>query len=510
MSRQRAFSRPGPACVVWRTLVLASPDLAPQDALNLNVTETLTTEYRADNQNDQEDDDKYGIVINRLNVTGTQGHITASVRADSTWFVEPPTEDYVDDILRLERLTATYRLNDWEFVAGDSYAQLGRGILLSLRKSAEVGLDVALRGGQLSLNNNTHGFSLFGGLTNPSNLDAIAQRFVEDTNDIVTGASYEFRGLDLIDFGVMGLYFEPDERLLEERDWTASTGLFAEMNNLTDWLSIYLEGDFQSRTLAGNTDEGKAGYLTLDLAFGDLAILVEGLYLDAFELRGSRNTALNSRFAYTQPPTLERIDQEVINNRDTLGGRARVEYYFFEIETLVYANGMYRINNIDEPEQLDQLHAYGGAEIFFGSGLSHINFSGGFRTESQSGDTIKSMVHGEVDYLQSLSDGYSLHLTSSNEFRTLQEDDYQRGSTFAGVDLTGVGGLTFEFGYDNQDESGAVRNFFYAGHLFAELGDSIQLRLTGGTQRGGIKCISGVCRDFPEFAGARANVVGRF
>jgi hypothetical protein len=31
-----------------------------------------------------------------------------------------------------------------------------------------------------------------------------------------------------------------------------------------------------------------------------------------------------------------------------------------------------------------------------------------------------------------------------------------------------------------------------------------------GTQRGGLKCIAGVCREFPSFAGARLEVIGRF
>jgi hypothetical protein len=39
--------------------------------------------------------------------------------------------------------------------------------------------------------------------------------------------------------------------------------------------------------------------------------------------------------------------------------------------------------------------------------------------------------------------------------------------------------------------------------------DAITLRSTVGSQRGGLKCVAGVCRDFPEFSGARLEIVGR-
>ena len=487
-----------------------SKPVRAQHELGISLTDTLTVEYRGDNENDNENDDNYGLGTNRFNLIGTYGDLTASLRVDSTLFIEPPTEGNEDDLARLERLTANYRLGDWELVAGDYVAQLGRGILLSIRSAPEVGLDVALRGGKLRFNSDDHDFSLFAGLTNPGNLDSISQYPVEDTNDIVVATEYEFRGLGALDFGAHGLYFEPSERILEERDLTAGGGLVVELNHLADWIRVYLEGDLQHRELAGTSELGKAGYVTIDLVFGDFTLLLEGLYLDAFELRGSSNTALSSRFDYTQPPTLERIDQEVINNRDVVGGRARAEYYIYPLDTVLYANGMYRINSLDEPNQLDQLHAYGGVEVFFQRGRSHVNLSSGYRDEHQGEQPIKSMVHAEVDYLQALSAGWSLHLTSTNEFRTLQDNDYQRGSAAVGVDLAATGGLTFEFGYDTQDLSGGVRNYFYAGILFWEISDAFQLRVTGGTQRGGIKCISGVCRDFPEFAGARAILVGRY
>jgi hypothetical protein len=489
-----------------------------QDELPLTATETLTVEYHIDNQNDQDDDDDYGIIVNRLNLSGTDGNITAALRIDSTWFAFPdrdPVEEFVDDVARLERFSAQYRLGDWTLDAGDFYAQLGRGITFAIRKLPEVGLDVAIRGGHLEYASEDHEVSLFAGTTNPANLDSVAQRFVEDTEDIVAGVAWEVGSLDGADIGAYALYLEPTERLLpEERDFTHGAGLYVELNRLTDWLSLYAEVDEQHRELAGSGTEGYAGYLTADLVFGDLLILLEGLMLDEFEVKGSRSSATGARFDYNQAPTLERIDQEVIQNRYTNGGRLRIEYYVFDWDVLIYANGMLRMNDPGEAAEVRQFHGYAGTEIYFGGGLGHLYLSSGFRDETQTQldppSQIKSMFHQEIDFLHPIGDGLSLHLTWFNELRTLAEAEYERGDAIAGVDISGVGGLSVNFGYDNQNSSGDTATTFIAGILALELSDDISVSLTGGTQRGGIKCINGVCRVYPEFAGGQAILVGRF
>jgi len=492
-------------------VILALPGSAAADDVTISVVDTLTVEYRGDNQNSQSDDDDYGVLMNRLNLTGTVGDLSTQLRVDSNYFVEPPSEDYQQDT-QLERITAGYRLGDWRLTAGDFYSQLGRGIVLSVRNLAEVGLDISLRGGQLVYRGDDHTWAAFAAIANPANFDSVSQKFVEDVDDVIVGTRYELGAIDAFDLGFNGVFLQPGERLNEElRDYTMAGGVTVDASGLTDWLSFYLEGAGQLRTIADSTEEGQAAYATVDLAFGDGTILLEGVYLNGWEMSGSRNSAVDSRFAYTQPPTLERIDQEVLENQTVAGGRVRTEYYVYAADLLLFANFMYRIPGVGEPAEEQQMHAYGGFELFYGDGLSHINVSGGWRDENHAdGSDLKSMVHAELDWLQALTNSVSLHVTSTNEFRTFQGQDYERGGTFAGVDVTELGGLTFEFGYDTQDESEGAQNFFYAGHLFWEASDAFQLRLTGGTQRGGIKCISGVCREFPEFVGGRAQLVGRF
>jgi hypothetical protein len=298
-------------------------------------------------------------------------------------------------------------------------------------------------------------------------------------------------------------------------------------------LSIYVEGDIQNRTKLGEEEEyaGKAGYLVADFNVGRYTLMLEGLYLDSFEQKGSTNTALSSSFEYNQPPTLERIDQEVFNNRDVAGGRLRLQGSFLERQLVLFTNGMFRIMDPYGVQPVRQLHGYAGAEYLYDEGRSRIGLSAGYRSErnldeldgvggafSQSGDAFKSIKHFDIDFLQDLKGPLSIHIASNNEFRALTSPsvdglstlNYIRGSTFFGLEFAQFGGITFEFGYDSQKEGEAIANYFFAGILAAELSHSSLLRFTAGTQRGGLKCIAGVCRDYPGFAGLRAEWVARF
>jgi hypothetical protein len=516
-------------CFSLASLLTAA--VSGQDSgLNVNASDTLIIEYRADNQNGLDDDDNFASFVNRFDMSSTSGGLTASLRFDSVYFIDLPTDDSGEALenangplfvqeTRLERFSAAYRLGDWQLNGGDTYVQMGRGILLSIRNLPELEQNRSVLGGKVMFQNSDHDWSLFGGEINVTNRDGVNLHHVNDPHDMLVGSSYEYSGFDNLSLGIMGMYLEPDQRLLEdERDLTTGGGLYFNMPVLTDWLSIYLEGDVQYRILAGQPEQGYAGYLTTDLMFGDLNLLVEGLWLDHFEVKGSDNSALNSRMIYNQAPTMERIDQEVFNNTNVAGGRVRAEYYIYPLDLLFYVNGLYRLNDPGEDTQLDVLHLYSGFEHHFQEGRSKISGNGGWRNEMQSGETVKETLHAEVDYLQSMGEGIRLHFKSSNEFRSVQEvdgadggmNDYSRGTLFTGIETSAFGGLTFEFGYDTQNTSDDAQNYFYAGHLYWDMTDDITLRAIGGTQRGGIKCVNGVCRDYPEFSGGKLEISTRF
>ena len=80
-----------------------------------------------------------------------------------------------------------------------------------------------------------------------------------------------------------------------------------------------------------------------------------------------------------------------------------------------------------------------------------------------------------------------------------------RGSTFIGLENGKWGSLTFEYGIDDQFAS--QRNHFYAGILSANVMKGLTVNSLIGTQRGGLKCVAGICRIYPSFAGARVELL---
>lgn len=493
----------------WLVPLLGALAAAGEDA-HVSATNTLGAEAHVDNANGQDDDDDYGLLTDRLHLVGGAGGVEAAARIDLVGFSDRPSTAYRSDA-RLERASLTLPVGDLRLSAGDMYQQLGRGFLLSLRKADEVSLDVALRGAEARYGGPHQGARAFAGVTNAVNLDPVSQKHIADVDDLLAGSAYELRPLDGLVVGAHALYAQPQERLLEHSlDRSYSAGAFAELPALLDFVSLYAEAAAQQRLLAGEPGLGFAGYLTADLRAGDSGVLLEGLYLDDLEQKGSRNTALNSRFDYNRPPTLERLQEEVLNNRDVLGGRVRLEHYLAPWELLLYVNALVRLNDRGEPAELRQGHAYGGLEWYYQQGSSRLAASGGYRDERQTtGAVRKQMIHGEAEVLQALGAGLALHLSTLNELRRLNDQDYVRGSTFAGLEWSGVGGLTFELGYDTQNPAPEVRKLFFAGVLSVEVLEPLSLRAVAGTRRGGIKCVAGVCREFPPFAGVATELVAR-
>jgi hypothetical protein len=494
--------------------VLLAPVAAGAQETSLRADERLVLEWHGDNRNANDTDDHYGVALQRLNLTGASGNLRTSAQIDGELFLDRPSGRYDDDG-RLERVTAEYdvpsTVGDFTLTAGDFHRQLGRGIVLSLRRLDELGQDVTLRGGQLAWARDDVELDLFAGRTNAVEFDAVSQFTVEDPEDTLAGGAAAFHGLGPFQLGLFGVHMRPKRSVIRDygQDHMSALGASVEAPALFDHLALYLEGDWQGRHVAGDGTMAKAFYATADLTFGAFALQLEGLWMDDFFVKGSPNSAIGTAFDYAQPPTLERIDQEVIDNTNTRGGRARLSYGFADGAFVPYVNGMVRQNNPDAPTPLDQVHLYGGFEWGYDEGRARLNLSGGWRRESQDDRRIKGMLHGEGDWLSPIGGGHAVHLSVTHESRTLEENDYARGSTIAGLEKGGLGAVSVEVGYDTQDARDEVRRLFVAGIVSYEVDHALTFRATAGSQRGGLKCVAGVCRDFPEFSGARVEMVAR-
>jgi hypothetical protein len=479
----------------------------------LRFTNSLITDIRDNNQNGDELDDNYQLVINRLNVTGDVYGVTLLSRLDTMYFNDAPTDDFQTVWARLERLQLKKR---WKLARrsrltlqlGDFYHRLGEGMILSLIRMDEFAFDVALRGAKATWRYHKLETQVFGGVTNVVNVDMVSMHHIEDRQDMIVGGETKY-SLPRAKIGLLYAHVQPEEQEISGlvlRDATSSGGLYFDSKNL-DFLNLYLEFDIQQRRLAESLQEGKAIYTRFDFHFGDTTLLSDWLWLDNFEQRGSQNTSVNSRFNYNLGPNLERIDQEVAELYDVRGTRLRLEQGLFKEAISLHVNGLYRLTKPNDPMEITQYHGFGGVDWKYDTKGSKLSMSGGHRIDIREGyiSRVWSHAEGGTEYNWGFVTTYLK--TQLQRIQVEQQPFFTRGSTVFGFDKSGLGSISLEWGIDTQNRSAGVRQQFFAGIFKWVINQVIRVEGVVGNQRGGIKCIAGVCRDFPEFSGYRLQVI---
>ncbi len=477
------------------------------------IDSSFSASYFIDNENGASDDDEYSMLLERLRLRSSSNGVTAGLRIDNTVFAGKKGPRRTET--RLERVFATLEQGNLRVIAGDFYKQLGRGLLLALRKVDEVGFDVVLRGVDAAIESGPIRLSLFGGRTNSVNIDNLKNKFVEDPNDILVGGEVKAQSGSLA-MGIHGVHRRNEAGVSQSTNADASNsiGVYSSDSLFDGHLSLYLEGAFQQNRQADQLNSGHAVYGTMDLIAGDLVITIEAIELSDFSQNGSRRAIkgqAGDAFRYNQAPTLERIDQETSKGVDERGGRLMMQYSLLDGDLLLSSSTLYKLEFPQKPAELTTLHAFGGFEYGYDMGRSRLALAGGYRDLTRTGgarsESFKQMEHSEATILQHLTGRTSLRLSSAMEFRTLESQDYVRGSNFLGLENGGWGSVTFEYGIDNSRSQSGIRNHFYAGILSANLMKGLVLKSIVGTQRGGLKCVAGICRDYPSFAGARIDLL---
>ena len=87
------------------------------------------------------------MVLERFRIRSSSDDLTAGARLDTLLFFGKKGARVSE--ARLERLYLTSKRDGLKITVGDFYKQMGRGIVLALRKVDEVGFDVVLRGGEV-------------------------------------------------------------------------------------------------------------------------------------------------------------------------------------------------------------------------------------------------------------------------------------------------------------------------------------------------------------------------
>jgi hypothetical protein len=551
-----------------------SPPAEAQQALAWSLTETMVLEWHGETDGHQpgtaaqaHDRDNYLALKNRTNLGLRQGPLNVTFRFDqaSYWRTCPamaeeptitdvhgcrsPQPGQLHNDYRLDRATARLRLGRHRLWVGDFPLQVARGTALSLRQVSEFGIDDALRGGRLLLRLHRRlRVDLFGGVVNISNLDEVTDRFVPEVRDRLAGGRIEGK-LGLVEVGAHALVLSPLDAegttALDYRggETTVVGGATVELSNVADVFSFYMEADGLLRWLpeAGEAapappqdsdQRGLALYATADARLNSLTLLGELKWYENFEVAGTAHDGAMLPRPYNQPATIEREDQPLLDNTNVLGGRLRLDLRVHPA-LLLYANGAYVAGR--QENKLDTLHSYAGLEYRLFDGRLNGTLSGGYRrVTSRRDDGEKAALSFEIGHIEAnaavqIHGPHSLHLAFRHETWNKPNDGeahrFHRGSLIVGYDLASKLSLGVAYEYDTQfalnyyiveEQEGrysvptSIRQHFVFGEVRYTPWRWLDLRLRGGTQRGGLRCLSGVCRTFPNFTGIRLETVLRF
>jgi hypothetical protein len=543
--RRLSVACAGIVAVLVVVLTVASPARAQLQLLTLrdrplrlSTTSTLIAEYRHDNYDNLDENDRVADLVERLNVKLDWGPVGAALRLDGVQFLHRGNAcDPSGCRLRLEhdlrpgQFSAWYRASWIELTGGDVTAQFGRGLALSIRKVDEIGLDLALRGGRVQLRTKDHSVTLVAGLTNHNEVDLATAELIDDPLDLIVGGRYEVR---LFDRATLGAHYvfssltdtpDPDGFIRYH-----IPGLSLQLPRLGPHLSLEAEGAYlrrdASNAVEGQTD-GYALFAGLTGHLGPATLLLELKHYRRFSF--GRNDA--PALLYHEPPSLERLDQLVPNNHNVLGGRIRLTLDLLEGKTSPFINLLiYALNDQTDQALLSGAdtrlvyHLYAGVEQSIGA--ARLKLSLGLREDrfvddgkvDPTGKVSSEIKRRVVRTDGGLSPPLGRHsLDFKWELRTELRPLLSADVNFLKGRLTatwGYGGwitlaALLSWDWDPDDPDPLEPALLGGAEAKLQLWSWGVIKLFGGGLHGGLVCVSGSCRRVPTFTGVRTELVLR-
>ncbi len=579
------------ACSAGGAVLLASftaraIDLTLLDKpLHLDITESLYVNAHLDPGTGDASSANYGEYINRLNVQVAWNHFILGVRLDSDAYdpqpkpgselidaqcpplstlsmppancIVAPTQlrvtnpahpsqylyryptHFFDPEKGVEKIFLTWNSKYVDATAGDSYVSFGRGLILSLRKLDELGVDTTLLGGKVSVHVGDFSATAIAGVTNTQNLDQTTALYTPDANDLILGARADYRIAGKVSVGVEAAGGQqnnanpanpPAPAILA--DQYAREGIVIDAPRPLPWLSLY--GEFvhsmDPRLLnVPNCElphdksqpcglEGNAIYASATAFAGASTFLLEFKDYTNFNVWAASNDRTGAA-VYMTPPTLERVQIQLTNNSTVAAGRLRWDYrlspdlnFYLSPELGKIAEGTPVENTLGD--------VYAGAEFRWNDGRSHAFPVLEYRREVCPGEICAStpgtnlyeqLIAVEFDGAQAIKGPWSAEFSELIWVRQkpTESTPWEEGNVYVGVKYSPWLEAFAGWEFTTQEEYIKEQHSFFNGSVQWNITPSTSINLFAGGQRGGLRCISGVCRIFPPFQGARLTFVVR-
>jgi hypothetical protein len=299
---------------------------------------------------------------------------------------------------------------------------------------------------------------------------------------------------------------------------------------------------------------GYAIYLNANGRKGPVTVSLEGKhYRKFFPLAANIDTSTPgfgapeyAGLSYNQPPTVEPIYVEPIEspNGCMTGGWGRTDYRFTR-EASVYAWLGYYVSHSEiqtndtcetGPEhRTNTWDTAVGTDLDFEKGRSKVRTWIGARVttreepiETARGDYSDAFYQEgyiRYDITKHLTGPFSLQLQGFHRrrYQVYKEDvePWHEGENYTALQWSPHFSAIFGYEYivkksELTEENAKALHYFSGGLQYRSTGDSIWSQIFDtisvfvGQRRGGTRCVSGVCRLFPPFEGAKFELVSRF
>ncbi|NUQ78211.1 MAG: hypothetical protein HUU21_32170 [Polyangiaceae bacterium] len=301
---------------------------------------------------------------------------------------------------------------------------------------------------------------------------------------------------------------------------------------------------------------GYAIYGSANAYWGPLTVSLEGKHYRSFFPLNANIDRVTPGFsaeefetvAFSQPPTVEPIYVEALGSPNVCmtGGRARADFRFTKGASVYAWAGRYvsysessSSNEKCETKPEDRTNTWDlaiGSDLEFEKGKSHSKAWVGARVMSHEIPTDRyAQLQGftdvfyqegyiRYDVVKHIGGPFSLQFQGNHRRRHEPQkpsSPWYEGENYTALQwsphISAIVGYEYRIEPDPESDDTFVNHYVNGGvqwksgsheKVWQQLFDTVQVFV--GQRRGAVRCVSGVCRQFPPFEGAKLEIVSRF
>ncbi|HOW52349.1 MAG TPA: DUF6029 family protein [bacterium] len=450
----------------------------------------------------------------------------------------------------LERI---YLKGDWDVVdvtIGDFYESMNRGLLFSMLDDP-AGEDNAIRGLSTVVKAGDFHAKAFGGKANPYLRDTVVLERMGEADDILWGTEAGYKFLQSFDIGVeygggfhndytvdRANWDDPDSLRKYESKYYHVVGAYLDMFRLIPQVNAYIGAtlvpagvDRLTREMVWGDDKKRAD-LTLanalyfsvlnwyDISKSRLTLTVEGKRYDHYWLNYREMEHPDFKRRYFRPPALLWENLPLLNEYNTMALRTRAQFADNDLTGLTAAvefiGGLADKYDTDWNWNADlapkENYWFVAGSLDRRIGPATLLAKAGFLKVN---GASYSDYNSETLYTQLLAGlgkaGFSGKLNLEVYYRdlVLQGVDEERDAVEQKhvLDLSWKNTIFLSYlGSYYFNRSMRNDNGYYPGGSVGYGYRDLRVSLFGGTMRGGLTCIGGICRKLPPFTGVKLEL----